>query len=144
MNDTGTQDTAAESGGARCAKLASHGTYYTVDLQVGTPGQTFAVVADTGSDAVIVPSCVCTESGSCNKKDRCFRGTNKSTTFSIMGLNKTTGDHPKLPVINMFFGSGEIRAIVASDMVNVGGMKATMRNSVMLMVDQALRISGVF
>eukprot|EP00746_Dinoflagellata_sp_MGD_P167419 gnl/MRDRNA2_/MRDRNA2_98014_c0_seq1.p1 gnl/MRDRNA2_/MRDRNA2_98014_c0~~gnl/MRDRNA2_/MRDRNA2_98014_c0_seq1.p1 ORF type:complete len:707 (-),score=171.34 gnl/MRDRNA2_/MRDRNA2_98014_c0_seq1:49-2169(-) len=130
-----------------CAPLTSHGTYYTVDLQVGTPGQTFSVVADTGSDAVIVPSCVCTEGGACNKKDRCFRGTNKSLTFSIAGLNHTTmsqAHRPKLPVINMFFGSGEIRAIVASDIVNVGGVKSHMKNSVMLMVDQALRISGVF
>jgi hypothetical protein len=133
-----------DEGHGKCAVLNSKGTYYTVDLQVGTPGQTFAVVADTGSDAVIVPSCVCTESGSCNKKDRCFRGTNKSATFSIMGLNKTTGSHPKLPVINMFFGSGEIRAIVASDKVNVGGVSSLMKNSVMLMVDQALRIQGTF
>jgi hypothetical protein len=136
-----------ESKQSTCAALASHGTYYTVDLQVGTPGQTFSVVADTGSDAVIVPSCVCTEGGACNPKDRCFRGTNKSMTFSIAGLNKTTmaqKHHPKLPVVNMFFGSGEIRAIVASDVVNVGGVKSLMKNSVMLMVDQALRINGVF
>jgi len=33
---------------------------------------------------------------------------------------------------------------VASDVVNVGGVKSLMKNSVMLMVDQALRISGVF
>jgi len=44
----------------------------------------------------------------------------------------------------MFFGSGEIRAIVATDVVDVGGVRSLMKNSVMLMVDQALRISGVF
>jgi len=136
----------ASSKHATCTPLQSRGTYYTVDLQVGTPPQNFSVVADTGSDAVIVPSCVCTEGGACNKKDRCFRGTNKSKTFSIAGLNSTTApkQKAKLPVINMFFGSGEIRAIVATDVVNVGGVKSLMKNSVMLMVDQALRISGVF
>jgi hypothetical protein len=145
VTESDTKEVYAEPANNKCAALQSHGTFYTVDLQVGTPGQTFSVVADTGSDAVIVPSCVCKESGSCNKKDRCFRGTNKSDTFSIMGLNtSTSSDHPKLPVINMFFGSGEIRAIVATDVVNVGGVKSLMKNSVMLMVDQALRISGKF
>merc|ERR1719238_1888078 len=72
-----------------CAPLANKGSHFTVDIQVGTPGQTFSVVADTGSDAVIVPSCICKESGSCSKDDRCFRGTNKSSTFKMPGLNGT-------------------------------------------------------
>merc|ERR1719159_456161 len=86
-----------------CAPLKSRGTYYSVDINVGTPPQTFSVVADTGSDAIIIPSCVCQDHGSCSKKDRCFRGTNRSSTFAIKGLNSST-QHPKLPVINMFFG----------------------------------------
>jgi len=75
---------------ATCAPLVSHGTFYTVDVQVGTPGQTFSVVADTGSDALIVPSCVCTEKGACNKKDRCFRGTNKSSSLRLQASTPPT------------------------------------------------------
>lgn len=126
-----------------CAPLKSWGTYYSVDIQVGTPAQTFSVVADTGSDAIIVPSCVCKEHGSCGQKERCFRGTNRSSTFAIQGLNSSVA-HPKLPVISMFFGSGEIKAIVATDMVSVGGVRHLMNNSVMLMVERMLRISGPF
>merc|ERR1719421_819486 len=71
---------------ATCAPLKNMGSHFTVSIQVGTPGQTFNVVADTGSDSVIVPSCICKESGSCAPKNRCFRGSNRSSTFLIHGL----------------------------------------------------------
>jgi hypothetical protein len=130
-----------------CAPLANKGSHFTVDIEVGTPGQTFAVVADTGSDAIIVPSCICKESGSCNDNDRCFRGTNKSSTFLLKGFNNTQlqAKTPKhLPVVNMVFGSGPVQAVIASDVVNVAGIKASMSDGVLLMVNNQLRMNGPF
>merc|ERR1719421_1428281 len=131
---------------ATCAPLANKGSHFTVDIQVGTPGQTFSVVADTGSDAVIVPSCICKESGSCSRSDRCFRGTNKSSTFKMPELNGTgtIGPKTKLPMVKMVFGSGQVEAVIASDVVTVGQLHPTMKRGVLLMVDKALKIHGSF
>lgn len=133
--------------GSTCAPLANKGSHFTVDIEVGTPGQKFSVVADTGSDSVIVPSCVCQEKGACDENDRCFRGTNKSSTFSLRGLNASQlkVQQPKsLPVVQMVFGSGAVRAIVATDVVKVGALKANMQDGLLLMVDHQLRMIGAF
>jgi len=130
-----------------CAPLANKGSHFTVNIQVGTPGQTFAVVADTGSDSVIVPSCICQAQGSCNEKDRCFRGTNKSSTFFLKGFNSTQlqARTPRnLPVVNMVFGSGPVQAVVATDVVKVGGLKSKMKDGVLLMVQHQLKMNGPF
>merc|ERR1719456_683756 len=93
-------------GGATCTDLTNHGTHFTVDIEVGTPGQKFSVVADTGSNSLIVPSCVCQQRRYCSKSDRCFTGTNRSDTFSLK-------DGPNgLQSIFITFGSGTIEAIV--------------------------------
>lgn len=126
-----------------CAPLANKGTHFTVDIAVGTPKQTFSVVADTGSDAVIVPSCVCRDSGSCGKKDRCFTGTNKSSTFHL--TKQEDALHQKgLPLVNMVFGSGTIQAVIATDVVHVGKLHTKMKDGVLLMVDRALQMIGPF
>ena len=44
-----------------CAALKNKGVYFTARLCVGTPSQCFDVVADTGSDNVIITSCVCND-----------------------------------------------------------------------------------
>jgi len=136
-----------EDAAATCAPLANKGSHFTVDIQVGTPGQTFAVVADTGSDSVIVPSCICQENGSCSESDRCFRGTNKSSTFFLKGHNSSklkSKKSQRLPVVQMVFGSGAVQAIIASDVVQVGNLKAKMKDGVLLMVDHQLRMAGAF
>jgi len=130
-----------------CAPLDNKGSHFTVEIDVGTPGQTFAVVADTGSDAIIVPSCICQKQGACDEHDRCFTGTNKSSTFLLKGFNSSElQEHqPKqLPVVNMVFGSGPVQAVIATDVVNVGGLRATMKNGVLLMVGHQLRMNGPF
>jgi len=121
-----------------CTDLVNHGTHFTVEIEVGTPGQKFDVVADTGSDAVMVPSCACVKAGFCNAKSRCFQGTNRSSTFAI----KDGPDGP--PSIRMMFGSGPVQAVVASDKVRVGKLHTKMNDGILLMTDQLLNIQGQF
>lgn len=124
--------------GETCTNLADEGSYFSVKLCVGTPGQCFDVVADTGSNAVIVPSCICqeTEGAGCKKNEKCFRGTNRSSTFRISD---------PIQFIGMGFGSGSIVTAVATDVVRVGDLSATLEEGVLLMVDRhKLKISGGF
>jgi hypothetical protein len=119
--------------------MENNGTHYTVLVEVGTPAQTFAVVADTGSNSLIVPSCVCSDAGKCDKQDRCFRGTNTSSTFMLPGV-----EDDKLQVMMVTFGSGSVQAVRANDVVHVGGVQANMSDGILLMTDQALRLPGRF
>jgi hypothetical protein len=121
-----------------CTDLVNHGTHFTVEIEVGTPGQKFDVVADTGSDAILIPSCTCVKAGYCNENSRCFQGTNKSSTFQIK--DDKTGP----PSIRMMFGSGPVQAVVASDTVRVGSLRTSMKDGVLLMTDQLLNIKGTF
>jgi len=123
-----------------CTSLDNHGTHFTVQVEVGTPPQKFDVVADTGSDSLIVTSCVCQDMGRCQPSDKCFRGINHSSSFT---MNQSSGD-AGVPAVLLTFGSGQIQAVVASDVVRVGKVKAHMEDGVLLMVDQALRIDGPF
>lgn len=123
-----------------CTPLRNRGTHFTVEIEVGTPGQKFDVVADTGSDNVIVASCICNDNGRCRKQDKCFRGTNRSSTFDMAGILP----NGQMTALVLTFGSGQIEAILASDMVRVGQVQTRMDSSVLLMVDQALAISGPF
>jgi len=125
----------------KCSPLQNHGSYFSVELQVGTPSgsepqQKFDVVADSGSDAVIIASCICSQEGECSIHDRCFQGTNKSSTFLLPS--------GQVPIISMEFGSGTIEAAVTTDVVKVGGTAATMEESLLLMVDRRLDIQGTF
>jgi len=146
--DAGRYSFVTDNSNPTCAPLANKGSHFTVNIHVGTPGQAFSVVADTGSDAVIVPSCICVDQGSCSKEDRCFRGTNKSSTFFLEGFNSTQlqehGTPKQVPVVNMVFGSGPVQAVVATDVVEVGGLKTKMPNGVLLMVNNQLRMNGPF
>lgn len=121
-----------------CSRLTNRGSHFTMDIQVGTPPQTFSVVVDTGSDMVIVPSCMCKKAGACNPKDRCFTGTHKSSTFSLGGTPDS------VPMLQMMFGSGMITAVMATDVVHVGATHAKLENGLLLMVENALRIAGPF
>eukprot|EP00927_Polykrikos_kofoidii_P016574 TRINITY_DN174_c0_g1_i3.p1 TRINITY_DN174_c0_g1~~TRINITY_DN174_c0_g1_i3.p1 ORF type:complete len:548 (-),score=76.45 TRINITY_DN174_c0_g1_i3:112-1755(-) len=126
-----------------CAKLANKGTYFTVQVAVGTPvegslAQTFDLVADTGSDNIIVESCECQKKGTCDRGDKCFVGTEHSSTFHLA--------HGKAGVrsVSLAFGSGTIDAAVATDVVNIGGISATAEQSLFLMYDHRLNFQGPF
>jgi len=120
-----------------CTELINMETHFTVEVLVGTPPQRFELVADTGSDAVIVQSCVCKEiTPDCKESEDCFIGTNKSKTFVHPGPNES------LRVLS--FGSGDIVAAIATDVVQLGGEKAMMNDGLLLMVNRALDMPGEF
>jgi len=121
-----------------CTPLLNQGSFFSVKVCVGTPKQCFDVVADTGSDSVIVPSCICGETpgSGCIPGAKCFRGTNRSSTFMISAA---------INAVQITFGSGTIEAAVASDAVEVGGISTKMEDGVLLMVNRAaLMIQGDF
>lgn len=91
-------------------------------------------MADTGSDSVIVPSCICVQDGHCSQDDRCFTGTDTSSTFNVSG----GAQGPLATVIT--FGSGPVEAVIASDIVRVGQVSIRMDDGLLLMVDQDLNI----
>lgn len=127
-----------QSGAETCAELANHGTHFTIDVKVGTPAQKFSVVADTGSNCLIIPSCICNHHGHCRKEDRCYIGTNKSSTFHM-----TLEEQKSSMVVS--FGSGDIQGVVAHDSVEVGHVLSSMDDGgLLLMVDSALNIAGPF
>jgi hypothetical protein len=121
-----------------CADLQNKATHFTVRVDVGTPPQSFDVVADTGSDALIITSCVCVDSGFCPANDTCFRGTDHSSTFVVSEMtdahNKSNKSGPM--GISMTFGSGTVTSIIASDVTSVGGVKARLDDGLLLMVDR--------
>jgi len=128
-----------------CTPLENKGTFSTVEISVGTPVQKFDVVADTGSNAVIVLSCACVDSGHCNNGDKCFVGTNRSSTFNLGSLSDLSKDAGEgVPSITMSFGSGDIQAVVATDEVTVAKKETRMSDGLLLMVDKQLDFGGPF
>lgn len=121
-----------------CTTLINRGTHFDVDVKVGTPAQPFSLVADTGSQLMIVASCVCQDAGNCPTDSRCFRGSNRSSTFSI---DNKDGKGP--PGMTLTFGSGPIQVAIATDVAEVGSLKATMDDSLLLMTNQKLDIVGM-
>lgn len=65
-----------------CATLRNHETHSSVEVSVGNPPQSFSLIADTGSDAVIVKDCAC---GNCRPEwgRTCFSGPQHSSSFNV-------------------------------------------------------------
>lgn len=135
-----------------CGDLINKGAYFAVNVGVGTPmkhtePQVFELVADTGSDSVIVTSCICVKNRvGCDPKDRCFTGQNRSSSFAVLErpVNKSSNLTAPLGVA-MTFGSGTVMTIIASDVVKVAGKTTKMDEGLLLMVDRRmLQIQGKF
>jgi len=131
-------------GALTCTPLTNHGTHFTARIEVGTPPQAFDLVADTGSDSVVVSSCFCVQPSRGKKKcpkekTNCFKGQNRSSTFSIPGAKNSA-----VPLVELSFNSGKVEAVIASDVVRVGRVSTDMDNGLLLMVDQALEVKGPF
>jgi len=122
-----------------CNTLHNQGSFSTVDVEVGTPPQTLSIVADTGSDLFLIESCDCEDSGSCERDGKCFRGAGgKSTTYS---------QRTRPVQATITYGSGPIDTFVATDEVKVGGIRAQMTDSLMLIsknrLKHGLKLSGI-
>lgn len=129
---------------ATCTSLENHGSFSSAKVGIGTPPQYFELVADTGSDNVIVQSCICKEQRFCPQEyGKCFRGTGRSSTFHIEMAHNEAGEEG-LKGFVMSFGSGDILVVKSSDKVEVGDANAFMNQSLLLMVKQDLKIRGQF
>lgn len=80
------------------------------DLSLGTPGQTFPVIFDTGSSNLWVPSSTCTNCG-------LFKPKYKSSKSSTYVANGTKFD--------IQYGSGPVSGFLSEDSVSVGGIPVT-------------------
>lgn len=114
-----------------CTALKDNGAFITGGVTAGTPPQALQLIPDTGSDVVVIASCNCIKSGSCTAEEtpKCFQGTGNSSTFAM---------DSEPPVVTLSYGSGNIEAVVASDVVRVGQAQATMDHGMFLMVDNTL------
>jgi cathepsin D len=83
-------------------------TQYYGQVQIGTPGQTFLVLFDTGSSNLWVPSTNCTNCGAHNM----YNSTQSSTYIA----NGTT--------FRITYGSGSLKGYLSSDILTVGNLKA--------------------
>jgi len=129
----------------KCAEITNQGSHFSLDMQVGTPQQTLAVVVDTGSRPLVLKSCTCERQGSCKKNEgKCF-GVKHSATFSVAGSTKPLVKmdllHPDaIPVTAINYGSGQVVTAVGSDDVRAGKVSAHMTDSLFLIVDHSLNI----
>eukprot|EP00928_Gymnodinium_smaydae_P094738 TRINITY_DN7_c0_g2_i1.p1 TRINITY_DN7_c0_g2~~TRINITY_DN7_c0_g2_i1.p1 ORF type:complete len:654 (+),score=114.04 TRINITY_DN7_c0_g2_i1:108-2069(+) len=123
-----------------CAGLKNEGSYFTASLEIASTGQRFDVVADTGSDAVIIPSCVCRQSGECPGSDQCFESHRRFSWHMLFGRHQDDSD----VVMDLEFGSGSIKAEVTSEAVRLGAIEASMHEGLLLMVGRHLDITGSF
>lgn len=142
-----------DDGEESCGVLQNNGAYFSVKVGVGTPvegskQQEFDLVADTGSDSVIVTSCVCVQQKFCDADSKCFIGGKKSSTFAVKeghDPNDKNSTRTGPLGVAMTFGSGTVMSIIASDDVRVAGKKAKMKDGLLLMVDRRqLKIQGKF
>mmetsp|Transcript_36993 Transcript_36993/g.58486 ORF Transcript_36993/g.58486 Transcript_36993/m.58486 type:complete len:613 (+) Transcript_36993:49-1887(+) len=145
----GSNATAVVPGKEVCEVLTNEETFASIKVSVGSPAQSFHVVADTGSNHVIVKDCVCTQ---CLPEwgKACFVEPKKSTTFKVpLFQNNYDGESgekkgPSPARMALNFGSGEISAEIASDQISIGQVQANMENGVLLMYDHSLEIRSHF
>jgi len=97
-----------------------HKTAYFGGLRIGTPGQLFSVVFDTGSGNLLVPSTEC-QSQACGRHER-FRASSSSTArrVSCDGTAPRSGAAAPHDEISIVFGTGEAWGRCLQDQICIG------------------------
>eukprot|EP00418_Pyrodinium_bahamense_P092673 CAMPEP_0179035040 /NCGR_PEP_ID=MMETSP0796-20121207/12911_1 /TAXON_ID=73915 /ORGANISM="Pyrodinium bahamense, Strain pbaha01" /LENGTH=417 /DNA_ID=CAMNT_0020731311 /DNA_START=57 /DNA_END=1310 /DNA_ORIENTATION=+ len=99
---------------------AQHKMAYYGDIEVGTPGQVFSVVFDTGSGNLIVPGNDC-GSSACKVHDRFNQ--HKSSTNRPMNCDGSEVDEGWTPdQITITFGTGHITGVCMNDQICIGNV----------------------
>jgi hypothetical protein len=126
-----------------CSELHYQGSVFAVEVKIGMPSQPFQLIADTGSNAIIVPTCRCVELGYCKEKaDECYDEA-KSDTSSMKIIRK--GNKEFVNVMQLSYGSGQITVTAGSDLVQVADVLTYMTSGVYLLEDRRnLRVSHSF
>lgn len=133
LTDASQSDLLSPGHSASCSSLANLGSFSTVKVSIGTPPEQLDLVADTGSNDIIVQSCECRESGNCPASfGKCYTGQSSEASAD------------KSHEVVLSFGSGQIAALRGSDLVMVGQESVHAQGSLLLMVDQHLEIEGQF
>eukprot|EP00933_Yihiella_yeosuensis_P078885 TRINITY_DN9082_c0_g1_i1.p1 TRINITY_DN9082_c0_g1~~TRINITY_DN9082_c0_g1_i1.p1 ORF type:complete len:545 (-),score=89.64 TRINITY_DN9082_c0_g1_i1:236-1870(-) len=112
---------------SECIGVQNKGSFHTVELEVSkVKPSRFQVIADTGSSAVILPSCECRRSGACGfQAGGCLEESSEgSSSFAAK------------------FGSGDIEAFLTSGSLKLGGSKADMKDSLLLMRTGSVQIGS--
>merc|ERR1719469_1238126 len=118
-----------------CAPMQNMITHFTVDVQLGDPEQTLSVIADTGSDTLVVVDYSCIELGACNANSKCYFGWNQSSTFSL-----SRDPNGGRVVDQITYGSGSIMGVIANEKVGLGGLYANITDGVFLIAQSALTL----
>lgn len=133
-----------EAGCKTCVPLTNQGSHFTVEVMVGTPPRPFTLVADTGSNSLLLPSCMCQSSGRCSKSGNCL-STKQDTSLQVLWQNNSIPGGNKKPVeVMLTFGSGQVVGAIATDTAKVGSCSTKMDDGLLLMLDTQLSISGFF
>lgn len=127
-----------------CHEMTNYGSYFTASVQVGNPKQTFEIIADTGSNSLLIPDCQCLKLGLCGSLANCFNRTSSSSfrseTFLLDGVEM-------MHAVTLSYGSGDIRCFVTSDEVLLEQATAYMKDAVFLIENEkpleGLSIEGI-
>jgi len=95
--------------------FVQHKSAYYGKLQVGTPGQPFNVVFDTGSGHLVVPSTMC-RTKSCQMHKRYRRRASKTAT-DVETDGSPIGQDGSRDQLTVSFGTGEITGVFVHDVV---------------------------
>lgn len=154
MPTHGRQDLFSDS---ECVPLKNKNTMYSLEVNVGTPKQTFELLPDTGSKDVLIPSCDCMSAGLCGDyhEDVCFDH-NASSSFTKVDLSTKLVNgrliDPWAPTVSWGvqksgtgelylkkeYGTATLSLSQGTDIASVGGASAKLEQGILLMQERKL------